>query len=158
MLKNIFSSWTWFWCLVCMYIVLRNIKWKRGQKKQTNIDWTGHWKEFRRIGRLQTVQPPRSRWDPPNFAWKSRICKWDRKNPNFDITLLWYFQVNSFENYTKTHNRVYLTHTDIQKTLKTIQNIKISSICTGSHAKKISRKMTINLAHILKTKIFLSEH
>ena len=34
------------------------------------------------------------------------------------IGLFWYFQMNSYDSYTRTPNRVYSTETDILKTLK----------------------------------------
>ena len=37
----------------------------------------------------------------------------DRKNPDFGICSV--FQMNSYNNYKRTRNRVYFTETDIQK-------------------------------------------
>ena len=60
--------------------------------------------------------------------------------------------MNSYDTFTRTHNRLYLTETDVQKTLKIAQNnIKIikSSTCTWNQANKNKHKMTIDLVNIL---------
>ena len=67
------------------------------------------------------------------------ICDRDRKNPDFEICSdisKW-----TYDTYTRTHNRVYLTETDSQNTLKNRTKCKIkSSTCTRRHTKKNKHK------------------
>ena len=73
--------------------------------------------------RIQTVQTSRFRRDSPDFAWKSRIptnmrSGWEKSR---FWHLLWFFQMNSYDIYTRTHTYLKLMRRKLLKPHKKLK-------------------------------------